>query len=77
MLNTTIMKLDNSLLSNPSNPHYFIVKGGFNTITEDSIIVDFKPFPSAKLANKWAKGVGCFAVFASHMAYQSILNYKL
>jgi hypothetical protein len=59
------MTFDKSLLGNPNNPHYFIVKGGFNTITADSTILDFRPFPSHKEAKKWASKIGAFAVFAT------------
>jgi len=71
------MTFDKSLLGNPNNPHYFIVRGGFNTITADSTIVDFKPFPSHKEAKKWASKIGAFAVFATAFEYDNILRYKL
>ena len=76
-LNHTDMNFDKSLIGNPNNPHYFIVRGGFNTITEDSTIVDFKPFASHKEAKKWASKIGCIAVFASGFEYDNILRYKL
>jgi hypothetical protein len=69
------MNFDKSLLSNRTNPHYFIVRGGFNTITEDSTILDFRPFTSHKDAKKYASKLGCFAVFASHFEYDNILKY--
>jgi hypothetical protein len=71
------MIFDKSLLGNLNNPHYFIVRGGFNTITADSTIVDFKPFPSHKEAKKWASKIGAFAVFATAFEYDNILRYKL
>lgn len=73
------MTLDKSLLGNPNNPHYFIVRGGFNTITAESTIVDFRPFPSHKEAKKWCTNfsAGCFAVFATQFEYDNILRYKL
>jgi hypothetical protein len=76
-LNHTDMNFDKSLIGNRTNPHYFIVRGGFNTITEDSTIVDFKPFSSHKEAKKWASKIDCIAVFASHFEYDNILRYKL
>lgn len=71
------MTFDKSLLGNLNNPHYFIVRGGFNTITADSTIVDFKPFSSHKEAKKWASNIGAFAVFATPFEYDNILRYKL
>lgn len=78
-----LIKMKNSLsiqskLSNPINPHYFIFKSnGLNIITKDSIIIDLKPFESAKFANKYAKSIGAFSVFASHFQYEIILKNKL
>lgn len=71
------MTFDKSLLGNRNNPHYFIVRGGFNTITADSTILDFRPFPSHKEAKKWASKIGAFAVFATQFEYDNILRYKL
>jgi hypothetical protein len=71
------MTFDKSLLGNPNNPHYFIFRGGFNTITADSTILDFRPFPSHKEAKKWASKIGAFAVFATAFEYDTILRYKL
>ena len=72
------MTINKEFLSSRTNPHFFIVKGcGFNTINADSTIVDFKPFPSANEATKYAKTIGGFAVYASHMEMDKITKLKL
>jgi hypothetical protein len=72
------MTINKKFLSSRTNPHFFIVKGGgFNMINAESTIVDFKPFPSAKEATKYAKTIGGFAVYASHMEMEKITKLKL
>ena len=67
--------IDKSKLSNINNPHYFIFKSeGFNIITKDSVIIDFKSFPSAKEANKYAKSIGAFSAFATFLNYDIVFN---
>jgi len=70
--------INQSTLSNQNNPHYFIFKSdGLNIITKDSVIIDLKPFSSAKIANKYAKSIGAFSVFASHFQYDIIVKNNL
>jgi hypothetical protein len=71
------MKINKEFLSSRTNPHFFIVNGAINAINSESTIMDFKPFPSAKEATKYAKTIGGFAVYASHMEMEKITKLKL
>lgn len=76
-LNKTKMnKINKSLLGNATNPHYIIFSGNYNFITEGTKFVEFKSFNSAKEANKYAKSINCFAVFATLMSYNLLLKYN-
>lgn len=62
------------LLSNPTNPHYFIFKNYVNFLTKDAELVDFLPFKDAGEAKKYAKKIGCFSEFANGFSCSKIMH---